>query len=87
VNDRTRVALATGLGALAGAVTGYLFLTDRGRELRTDLEPKLDELIGEAQRLGLAFDRTRRALEDGWKSFNQLVQEDRGGEAWKTTHH
>jgi hypothetical protein len=85
VDDRTRVALCVGLGALAGGVAGYLFLTDRGRELRSELEPRLDDLVGEVQRLGSAFDRTRHAVEEGWRSFNQLLNEERGaGEPWKT---
>ena len=42
-------------------------------------------LMGEVQRLGSAFDRTRRAVEEGWRSFNQLVTEERdGAEAWKS---
>jgi hypothetical protein len=86
MDDRTRIALSVGLGGLVGGLAGYLLWTERGRTMRTQLEPRLDELIGEAQRLGSAFDRTRRALEDGWKSFNQLVQEERDRDTWKTTH-
>lgn len=84
MNDRIRVTLCAGAGAILGAAAGYLFWTDGGRELRRDIEPRLDELVGEAQRLGGAFERTRRAVEEGWRSFNQLVQEERGGENWKT---
>lgn len=74
-----------GLGALAGGVAGYLFLTERGRELREDLEPRLGDLAGEVQKLGSAFDRTRHAVEEGWRSFNQLVSEERsaGADAWR----
>ena len=88
MNDRTRVAVSAGLGALIGGVAGYLFWTSHGRELRVQVEPRLDDLVGEVQRLASAFDRTRRALEDGWRSFNHLVQEERGAtEPWKTTRH
>jgi hypothetical protein len=74
-----------GLGALAGGLVGYLLLTERGRELREDLEPRLGELAGEVQKLGSAFDRTRRAVEEGWRSFNQLVNEEGGvvSDAWR----
>lgn len=86
VDDRTRVAMCVGLGALIGGAAGYLLLTQRGRELREELEPKLGDLAGEVQKLGSAFDRTRRAVEEGWRSFNQLVNDERsaGAEAWKT---
>ena len=84
VNDRTRVAMCMGLGALIGGAAGYLLLTEQGRQLREDLEPRIDDLAGEVQKLGSAFDRTRRAVEEGWRSFNQLVNEERSaGDAWK----
>jgi hypothetical protein len=85
VDDRTRVAMCIGLGAVIGGVAGYLLLTERGRALRDELEPKLGDLAGEVQKLGSAFDRTRRAVEEGWRSFNQLVNEERhSAEAWKS---
>jgi hypothetical protein len=88
VDDRTRVAMCVGLGALIGGAAGYLLLTERGRELRVELEPRLDDLAGEVQKLGSAFDRTRRAVEEGWRSFNQLVNDERStpADAWKTSH-
>lgn len=86
MNDRTRVALCMGLGALAGGAAGYLLLTERGRALREELEPKLGDLAGEVQKLGSAFDRTRRAVEEGWRSFNQLVSDERvAADAWKAS--
>ena len=74
-----------GLGAVVGGAAGFLLLTERGRELREDLEPRLDDLAGEVQKLGSAFDRTRRAVEEGWRSFNQLVNEERNAasDAWR----
>ena len=74
-----------GLGAVVGGAAGFLLLTERGRELREDLEPRLDDLAGEVQKLGSAFDRTRRAVEEGWRSFNQLVNEERhaASDAWR----
>jgi hypothetical protein len=85
VDDRTRVAMCVGLGALIGGAAGNLFLTERGRDVREQLEPRLDDVMGEVQRLGAAFDRTRRAVEEGWRSFNQLVSDERdGAEDWKS---
>jgi hypothetical protein len=87
VDDRTRVGLCVGLGAVIGGLAGYLFLTERGRDMRVQLEPRLDDLMGEVQRLGSAFDRTRRAVEEGWRSFNQLVSDEgeAAADAWKST--
>jgi hypothetical protein len=65
VDDRTRIALGIGIGAVVGGFVGFLLFTDRGRAFRRELEPQLDGLLNEAQRLSVAFDRTRRAVKDG----------------------
>jgi gas vesicle protein len=75
MDDRARVALCMGLGALAGGLAGYLLTTERGRATRVDLAPRLQALVDEAQELGTAFERTRRAVADGWKTFNEIVDQ------------
>jgi gas vesicle protein len=76
VDDRGRIGLAIGLGALVGGLAGYLLFTERGRELRDQLEPKLQDLLTEIDRLSTTFDRARAAAADGWRSFSQLMQEE-----------
>jgi hypothetical protein len=75
VDDRGRIAISIGLGAVLGGVVGYLFLTERGRELRVDIEPRFNELLGEVDRLRTTFDRTRTAVSEGLRSFNQLMND------------
>jgi hypothetical protein len=75
VDDRGRIAVSMGIGALMGGVAGYLLFTERGRVLRNDLEPRLNELAGEIHRLRLTFDQTRAAVAEGWQSVNQLMKE------------
>jgi hypothetical protein len=62
-------------------------MTERGRTLRTEVEPRLDDLMGEVQRLGAAFERTRRAVDEGWRSFSTLASESPApagvAEPWK----
>jgi hypothetical protein len=65
MDDRSRIALSMGVGAALGGFVGFLLFTDRGRSFRRELEPQLEELFGEAQRLTTAFDRTRKAVKDG----------------------
>jgi hypothetical protein len=64
VDDRTRIALGIGIGAAVGGFIGFLLFTERGKAFRRELEPQIDGLLGEAQRLSVAFDRTRRAVKD-----------------------
>jgi gas vesicle protein len=76
VDDRGRIALSIGLGALLGGVAGFLVFTRRGRELREDFAPRLDELLTEVDNLRTTFDRARVAVADGVKSFNSLVSDE-----------
>jgi hypothetical protein len=69
MDDRARIALGMGLGAALGGFVGFLLFTDRGRAFRQELEPQLEQLLGEAQRLSTAFDKTRRAVKDGLASL------------------
>ena len=64
MDDRTRIALGIGIGAAVGGFIGFLLFTERGRAFRKELEPQIDGLLSEAQRLSVAFDRTRRAVKD-----------------------
>lgn len=50
MNDRTSILLSALAGAVVGGCVGYLFLTEGGRRLREDLEPKLEDLVAEFQR-------------------------------------
>jgi hypothetical protein len=65
MDDRARIALSMGLGAVIGGFVGFLLFTDRGRTFRRELEPQLEDFLGEAQRLTAAFDKTRQAVKDG----------------------
>jgi hypothetical protein len=65
MDDRARIALSMGVGAAIGGFVGFLLFTDRGKAFRQELEPQLEDLFGEAQRLTAAFDRTRKAVKEG----------------------
>jgi gas vesicle protein len=75
VDDRGRIGLAIGLGAVVGGAVGYLLFTDRGRELRENLEPRLQDLLTEIDQLTRTFERARAAAVEGWQSFSNLTQE------------
>lgn len=66
MDDRTAVLFSALAGALIGGACGFLFLTDRGRRIREDLEPRLTEVVNEFQRLRLTADQARHARR-GWR--------------------
>lgn len=64
-------------GAVVGGVCGFLFLTERGRRVRENLEPRLSALVNELQRVGLSADRAR-APEDEDRGYP--IDADSGGQ-------
>ena len=77
MDDRGRIAMAIGLGALVGGVAGYLLLTERGRQMRDELEPRLNDVLLEIDKLRTTFESTRTAVAEGWRSFNTLMEQQK----------
>jgi gas vesicle protein len=73
VNERSMLVVGALLGAAAGTVTGFLLFTERGRQLRQDLEPELENLFREAGKLKAALEQVR----DGVSGLRSS-----GGDAW-----
>jgi hypothetical protein len=71
VNERSVVVLSAIAGAALGGLAGFLFLTDRGRELRRDLEPRVDEFAREVATLQGTLARARAAAADGWRMVSE----------------
>ena len=74
MDDRGKILLSAVLGALAGGLAGYLYLTDEGRNVRERLEPGFDEVGRELRRLRGAVDRARAAAEEGWQTVSDLTR-------------
>ena len=47
MTDNSRAMAATIVGRRVGGVAGYLFFTERGRQLRRQIEPALDDFARE----------------------------------------
>jgi hypothetical protein len=73
VDERSRVLWATCLGAVVGGVCGWLYLTESGGRLREQIEPKLDELIGEMTRVRGTVEKARTAANEGWRSLSDIT--------------
>jgi hypothetical protein len=73
VDDRSRVLTATVLGAIAGGVWGWLYLTDNGRRFRSQIDPKLDDFIRELHNARGTVEKARTAANEGWRSFNEMA--------------
>ena len=86
MDDRGRVLGATLLGAAIGGLAGYLFLTESGRTLRQELEPKLDNVLAEIRRLRVAILKVKEAAREGQQSLNEVLGEKDESPSWATAY-
>ncbi len=73
MDERSRVLMATFLGAVAGGVLGWLYMTEGGRRVRDQIEPKLDDFMNELTRMRGTVEKARTAANEGWRSLNEVA--------------
>jgi hypothetical protein len=73
VDERSKVLMATLLGAVAGGVYGWLYMTEQGRRVRDQIEPKLDDFMSELTRMKGTVEKARSAANEGWRSLNEVT--------------
>jgi gas vesicle protein len=81
MNERSVVALGAIVGAALGGMAAYLFLTERGRELRLELEPRLDDLMRDLGSFQTTVARARDAAAEGLRVIGDVTGEQRRGSA------
>ena len=74
VDERSQVLLSTLLGAVVGAVVGGLYLTERGRRVRDQIEPTLDDFVSESERVRGTVDKAREAAREGREAFEDAMR-------------
>ena len=73
MDERSRVLTATVVGAITGGVWGWLYLTDKGRRVRSQIEPKLDDFMRELHNMRGTVEKARTAANEGWRSLNEMA--------------
>jgi gas vesicle protein len=73
VRDRSAILLGAIAGAVAGGAAGWLWLTEDGRRLRTQLEPRLQDLAGHAAAVSAAARRVQAAARDGAQTAREVA--------------
>ena len=79
MDERSRVLMATVLGAVMGGVWGWLYMTESGRRMRDQIEPKLDDFMNELTRMRGTVEKARTAANEGWRSLNEVAGGAAGG--------
>jgi hypothetical protein len=87
VTDKARAITATTVGAIIGGVAGYLFFTDRGRALRRQLEPAIEEFARELNHFGGALYKSAGIASEGWKLLTETMREAASRGPHYTTPH
>ncbi len=81
MTNNSRVLLSSLAGAVIGGLVGYLYLTESGRRVRDQVEPRLDDFLREIGRLRTTVNKAQAAAAEGWRSLNEVVGErPRAGE-------
>jgi hypothetical protein len=78
VDERGRVLMATLLGAVVGGVWGWLYLTEGGRRVRDQIDPRLDDFLNELARARGTVEKARTAANEGWRSLNEMTGAGQG---------
>ncbi len=73
MNERSRVLMATMMGAVAGGVWGWLYLTEGGRRVRDQIDPRLDDFMNEVARMRGTVEKARTAANEGWRSLSDMT--------------
>ncbi len=83
MDERSQVLMATILGAVAGGVFGCLYLTDRGRRVRDQLEPMFDAVIDELHRSRQTLGKARMAVDEGRKLIDDALHAPPSESPWE----
>lgn len=74
MDEREQVLIATLLGAVMGGVFGALYFTERGRRVREQIEPMLDNVIEELQRSRQTLEKARTLSGEGRRALDELLK-------------
>jgi gas vesicle protein len=70
-----RAVAATVLGGVVGALAGYLLFTDRGRAMRRQIEPALEDFARELNQLRGTMTKAAGVAGEGWRLLNEALGE------------
>jgi hypothetical protein len=79
VTENSRAFVATAVGAVVGGVAGYMLFTERGRTLRRQLEPAVEDLVRELSQFRGTVQRMSGMASEGWRLLNEAIGD--GGES------
>ena len=73
--NNSREMWVTLAGAVIGGVAAYLFFTERGRSVRRQMEPALDDLSRELMSFRATVQKAGGVASEGWRLVNDALGE------------
>ena len=80
--NNSRELAATLAGAVIGGVVAYLFFSDRGRSVRRQIEPALEDFSRELISFRKTVQKATGAASEGWKLLNEALGENESAPAF-----
>ena len=72
MNESRAIAAGAIIGAAVGAAATYLFFTERGQQVRSQLEPAVDDLRREFGRFQKTIEKVGAMANDGIRAVNEF---------------
>ena len=76
--------MTTVMGAAVGGMVGWLYLTERGRRVRVQLEPFFDSIIDEIHQTQQTVDKARLAANEGRRALDDVLRPSQAGTPWES---
>lgn len=86
MTDDSRAMAATIAGAVIGGVVGYFFFTERGRALRRQIEPALDDFTRELNSFRQTVEKAAGVANHAWKLLNEPMDSGSQDTRYPTGH-
>ena len=75
MTERSQACYASMIGAVIGAVAGYLFLSEEGRRFRRRIEPALDDFARELSHFRGTVAKASGLASEGWALLTEAAGE------------
>ena len=86
MTENSRAVAVTMAGAVIGGLAGYVLFTERGRALRRQVDPALDNFVREINSFRLTVEKAAGAANEGWKLLNDAMDSGSQRPRYPTVH-
>jgi hypothetical protein len=86
VTENSRAMAATMAGAVIGGLAGYFFFTERGRALRRQIEPALDDFARELNSFRVTVEKSASLASEGRRLLHEAMDAGSQSSRYPTAH-